>query len=359
MGQRCGGAYLGSHISERRTGGFQKGASPRLRIHSQLAGCGEPRNASKRRGAVILAHRGPVVAIWIGFPVRASVCRYASSKNNLQKRSGLPRRAHCSQAVGDLSLFLLSAAAAIAERARAPVITATSRLQHTEARSDALPRGTRDGQRPAAALLRLDGARLRAVPRRRADNIGASHVEIARSGVHFDGDTRVGRGARPRADGHEGAGSAGLAERRRDGRGPLQLGRDVPWPELMDVEGTLRVDATLTGGVSGAGPLRFSSDPEERGRRFVSGRESPGRRPSVAKDDCDVPLHLFLDRDGATLYRSLSSESLHKRGYRSRTSIERLYDRQSRPRCCMGPAGPSAACEAKHYVIRCAARARF
>ena len=45
---------------------------------------GEPRNASKRRGAVILARRGPVVAIWIGFPVRASVCRYASSKNNVQ-----------------------------------------------------------------------------------------------------------------------------------------------------------------------------------------------------------------------------------------------------------------------------------
>ena len=84
-------------------------------------------------------------------------------------------------------------------------------------------------------------------------NIGASHVEIGRSGVHFDGDTRVGYAAlihaRTATKVLEVLAWRNGVETAAD---LYNLGRDVPWPELMDVEGTLRVDATLTGGVSQA-----------------------------------------------------------------------------------------------------------
>ena len=85
------------------------------------------------------------------------------------------------------------------------------------------------------------------------ESIGASHVDIGRSGVRFDGDTSIGYKALVHArtatkvlevlawrNGVETAADL------------YNLGRDVPWPDLMDVEGTLRVDATLTGGVAPA-----------------------------------------------------------------------------------------------------------
>ena len=154
-------------------------------------------------------------------------------------------------------------------------------------------------------------------------SLGASHVEIGRSGVLFDGDTRVGYAAliqcRTATKVLEVLAWRNGVETAAD---LYNLGRDVPWPELMDVEGTLRVDATLTGGVSQALAHSHFSSLTLKNAVVDSfrGENQLGRRPSVAKDDCDVPLHLFLDRDRCTLYRSLSSESLHKRGYRSRTS---------------------------------------
>ena len=154
-------------------------------------------------------------------------------------------------------------------------------------------------------------------------SLGASHVEIGRSGVHFDGDTRVGYAAliqcRTATKVLEVLAWRNGVETAAD---LYNLGRDVPWPELMDVEGTLRVDATLTGGVSQALAHSHFSSLTLKNAVVDSfrGENQLGRRPSVAKDDCDVPLHLFLDRDRCTLYRSLSSESLHKRGYRARTS---------------------------------------
>ena len=154
-------------------------------------------------------------------------------------------------------------------------------------------------------------------------NIGASHVEIGRSGVLFDGDTRVGYAAlihaRTATKVLEVLAWRNGVETAAD---LYNLGRDVPWPELMDVEGTLRVDATLTGGVAPALAHSHFSSLTLKNAVVDSfrGENQLGRRPSVAKDGCDVPLHLFLDRDRCTLYRSLSSESLHKRGYRARTS---------------------------------------
>ena len=155
------------------------------------------------------------------------------------------------------------------------------------------------------------------------ESIGASRVEVGRSGVRFDGDTSIGYKAlihaRTATKVLEVLAWRNGVETAAD---LYNLGRDVPWPDLMDVEGTLRVDATLTGGVAPALAHSHFSSLTLKNAVVDSfrGENQLGRRPSVAKDGCDVPLHLFLDRDRCTLYRSLSSESLHKRGYRARTS---------------------------------------
>ena len=112
VGQRCGGAYLGSHLVERRAGGFQNGASGFASTHSSRAR-GEPRNASTRRRAIVLAHRGPVVAIWPDSCVLVCVDTLAR-KITWQKALWAFSGAHCSQTCRRASLFLLSAAAAIA-----------------------------------------------------------------------------------------------------------------------------------------------------------------------------------------------------------------------------------------------------
>lgn len=155
------------------------------------------------------------------------------------------------------------------------------------------------------------------------ETIGAVGVEIGRSGVHFDGPTKIGYRAvvelRTATRVLEVLAWRDQIETAAD---LYNLGREVPWPELMDVEGTLRVDATVTGGVSQAlSHSHFSSLTLKNAVVDAFRSENQlGARPSVAKEGCDVPLHVFLDRDRCTVYRSLSSESLHKRGYRSATS---------------------------------------
>ena len=91
----------------------------------------------------------------------------------------------------------------------------------------------------------------------------------------------------------------------------------MPWPELMGVDGTLRVDATLTGGVSQALAHSHFSSLTLKNAVVDSFRGEPIQKKAVRSPRMGATcLHLFLDRDRSPLYRSLSSESLHKRGYR-------------------------------------------
>ena len=132
-------------------------------------------------------------------------------------------------------------------------------------------------------------------------------VEIGAQGVHFDGDTRVGYAALIHArtatkvlevlawrNGVETAADPQSWERRASARAHGRRGHAA---RRRDADGRRR---------AGAGPLALLvADPEKRRRRFLRGENQLGRRPSVAKDDCDVPLHLFLDRDRCTLYTDL------------------------------------------------------
>ena len=141
-------------------------------------------------------------------------------------------------------------------------------------------------------------------------NIGASHVEIGRSGVHFDGDTRVGYAAlihaRTATKVLEVLAWRNGVETAAD---LYNLGRDVPWPELMDVEGTLRVDATLTGGVSQAlahshfSSLTLKNAVVDSFRGWPESLQEEGRPSPRTTATC---LCIYSWTGMCALYRSLS-----------------------------------------------------
>lgn len=59
-------------------------------------------------------------------------------------------------------------------------------------------------------------------------------------------------------------------------------------------------------------------------------RDDRGWRPSIDLDDPDVPLHLYLHRGEAQLYRVCSgAASLHKRGYRTGSAIHKAALRET------------------------------
>jgi 23S rRNA G2445 N2-methylase RlmL len=89
--------------------------------------------------------------------------------------------------------------------------------------------------------------------------------------------------------------------------------RGLEWERWLDVEQTLAVDASVRDAClthSHYAALRVKDAIVDRFR------DHRGRRPSVDTGDPDLPLKLHLRGATATLYRDLSGESLHKRGYR-------------------------------------------
>ena len=89
--------------------------------------------------------------------------------------------------------------------------------------------------------------------------------------------------------------------------------RRIDWSRHMRLEQTLAVDASVR-------------DSELTHSNFVGltvkdaivdqVRERTGRRPSVNADDPDLPLKVVLKSNALTIWRNLSGDSLHKRGYR-------------------------------------------
>ncbi len=89
--------------------------------------------------------------------------------------------------------------------------------------------------------------------------------------------------------------------------------RRIDWSQHMRLDQTLAVDASVR-------------DSELTHSNFVGltvkdaivdqFRERTGRRPSVNVDDPDLPLKVVLKNNALTIWRNLSGESLHKRGYR-------------------------------------------
>jgi putative N6-adenine-specific DNA methylase len=92
-----------------------------------------------------------------------------------------------------------------------------------------------------------------------------------------------------------------------------ELVASVDWERLLKVDQTLAVDASVRDSAithSGFAALKTKDAIVDRFRRRF------GRRPNVDVERPDLPLKLVLHRGKATLYRILSGESLHKRGWR-------------------------------------------
>ncbi len=143
--------------------------------------------------------------------------------------------------------------------------------------------------------------------------LGAQDVSTRPGGVSFRGDRRLGYAANLWLR---------CAIRVQDLllRAPAR-GKDalyaavqrIDWSRLMRLEQTLAVDASVR-------------DSELTHSNFVGltvkdaivdqFRARTGRRPSVDAERPDLPLKVVLKNDAVTIWRNLSGESLHKRGYR-------------------------------------------
>lgn len=144
-------------------------------------------------------------------------------------------------------------------------------------------------------------------------DLGADSVVARRGGVLFRGDLATGYRAclwlRSAVRVQE-----ELARGRARSRDELYaLAASVDWSRTITHLQTLAVDASVRD--SFANDTRFPAlvVKDAACDRF---RERTGRRPDVDRDRPDLLIKLVLQGDEATLYRDLSGEPLHKRGYR-------------------------------------------
>jgi 23S rRNA (guanine2445-N2)-methyltransferase / 23S rRNA (guanine2069-N7)-methyltransferase len=140
-----------------------------------------------------------------------------------------------------------------------------------------------------------------------------SKVERQVGGVRFEGTLRE----RWRANLHLGT-AVRVLERitrfeARDGDALHAGAHEVPWEHWLAPEGTLVVQAQTSESV-----LDHSQFLEQRVKDAIVDRfrARTGTRPSVARDDPDLRVHVHLFRDRVTLSLDTSGEALHKRGWR-------------------------------------------
>ncbi len=143
--------------------------------------------------------------------------------------------------------------------------------------------------------------------------LGASRVHAARAGVAFDGDLELAY----RACLWSRVASRVLLNLARfpvpDGDALYAAVHDLPWEEHLDPDGTLAVDATLSGS-----PIAHSHFAALRVKDAVVDRlrERFGKRPSIDRERPSLRLNLVLQGRRGVLSIDLSGDALHRRGYR-------------------------------------------
>jgi 23S rRNA (guanine2445-N2)-methyltransferase len=147
----------------------------------------------------------------------------------------------------------------------------------------------------------------------RGENIRARNIKPGSSGVYFSGRLETGY----RANLWLRSAIRVLAELgRAPVSGPDELyewAHGITWENFMSVDQTMSVDArTWDSSIkhSRYAALRVK---DALCDRF---REQKGRRPNVDPVAADLPLFLYIFKNRATMYRDLSGQTLHKRGYR-------------------------------------------
>jgi len=147
----------------------------------------------------------------------------------------------------------------------------------------------------------------------RDERIGASDVRTGASGVHFTGKMEIGYRANLwvrtaiRVLDHMGHAPAPNPDRL------YAWARSLPWERFMSVDQTLSVDARVRDSKITHSRYAAFRIKDAICDRF---RDQLGRRPDVDPTSADLPLFLYVYKNESTLYRDLSGQTLHKRGYR-------------------------------------------
>ncbi len=143
--------------------------------------------------------------------------------------------------------------------------------------------------------------------------IGAEDVVGKRGGVRFQGDLKMGWRANLELRCATRVQELVTEFEVTDEQTLYDGVRRIDWREFMAVEQTLAVDATVRDSAlkhSGFVALKVKDAIVDHFRDKVK------RRPDVDTKNPHLEIHVMLKSGVASLYRNLSGESLHKRGYR-------------------------------------------
>jgi putative N6-adenine-specific DNA methylase len=144
--------------------------------------------------------------------------------------------------------------------------------------------------------------------------IGAADVEPGASGVAFRGSWAVGY----RANLWLRTAVRVLVELARgpapDPDALYRLARSVEWPRWMRLDQTFSVEARVRD--SGITHSKYAALRVKDALCDVFRDATKGSRPNVDVAGADLPLFVTIYRNAAVLYRDMSGQTLHKRGYR-------------------------------------------
>ncbi len=102
-----------------------------------------------------------------------------------------------------------------------------------------------------------------------------------------------------------------------------QAARKIDWSKHMGVDQTLKVSASVARSKISHSRYAALKTKDAIVDQF---RDSFGRRPSVATDEPDLNVNVFIDRDQVEFSIDLSGTSLHQRGYRDQGGIATLKE---------------------------------
>lgn len=145
------------------------------------------------------------------------------------------------------------------------------------------------------------------------EGLGAEAIREQKGGVAFAGDLELGYRANLWLRTAIRVQEKLFQGRCRDDRDLYELCRRIDWAELMSLETTFAIDATVRD--SGITHSKYAA---LRCKDAICDqfRDATGERPSVDTTAPDLPIKVAVIRNTATIYRNLSGTSLHKRGWR-------------------------------------------
>ncbi len=154
---------------------------------------------------------------------------------------------------------------------------------------------------------------LELVLRGEIDDLGASWSKEQRGGVSFGGDRRLGYLANMWLRTAIRVQEKLFQGRVRDDKELYALVQRIDWSKYMTVSHTLAVDASVRD--SGITHSQYAAL-KVKDAVVDQFRDREGKRPNVDASEPDLPIKLVISRNIATIYRNMSGDSLHKRGWR-------------------------------------------